>query len=116
MINDRNHAIVHLNCTKFPNKKLELSQIWIAGIFNNEDKLENHQNIWSQIPFYWMGKTYNIRSCKGTLTMDPEKGCGLPSILIYTAHWFWNSNGWISAAAVRATMLKLGSEGSVEGV
>ena len=40
-------------------------------------------------------------------TMDPEKGCGLPStgqkvrLLIGTAHWFLNSIGWISAATIK---------------
>ena len=40
--------------------------------------------------------------------MDIETGCGLPSsdektrLLIGTAGWFWNSIGWILAAAVRA--------------
>ena len=39
--------------------------------------------------------------------VDPETGCGLPStcqkvrLLIGTTHWFWNSIGQISAAAVR---------------
>ena len=39
--------------------------------------------------------------------MDPETGYGLPStgqkvrLLIGTACWFWNSIGWIFAAALR---------------
>ena len=50
--------------------------------------------------------------------MEPETGCVLPStgekarLLIGTAHWFWNSIGWILAAGVRElawSNLNLGS-------
>ena len=96
----------------FPSNSYQLNFCWHRIVKSNSNKI----TIWYNYKMHSWFIYFNICGCLLAIspsvclamcTMDTETGCGLPStgektrLLIGTARWFWNSIGWILAAAVR---------------